>query len=101
MLETVLFFTLVSVITEVILMLHLPKAVRRRRGLLGFFGLVITLLVTVFNFWVGWGTVTGTLTAKLAFVGGFIATPIVWLLSKERRPLQLRMRLYLFMRRFR
>lgn len=100
MLETVLFFTVVSVITEIILMMHLPKWIRRSKWLT-VCGLLITLLVTAFNFWVGFGTVTGTLTAKLAFLGGFVAVPVVRMLSAEYSMPngQLRMRLYLWARK--
>lgn len=83
MLETVLFFTAVSVLTEIVLMMQLPKWLRRSRWF-ALCALLITLLVTAFNFWVGFGTVTGTLTAKLAFLGGFVAGPIVKWLSAER-----------------
>lgn len=100
MLETVLFFTVVSVLTEIILMMHLPKWVRRSKWLT-ICGLLITLLVTAFNFWVGFGTVTGTLTAKLAFLGGFIAVPVVRMLSAQRTMPngQIRMRMYLWARK--
>lgn len=83
MLETVLFFTAVSILTEIVLMMHLPKWLRRSKWF-ALCALLITLVVTAFNFWVGFGTVTGTLTAKLAFLGGFAATPIVKWLSAER-----------------
>lgn len=83
MLETVLFFTAVSVLTEIVLMMQLPKWLRRSKWF-ALCALLITLLVTAFNFWVGFGTVTGTLTAKLAFLGGFVAGPVVKWLSAER-----------------
>lgn len=83
MLETVIFFTAVSVLTEIVLMMQLPKWLRRSKWF-ALCALLITLLVTAFNFWVGFGTVTGTLTAKLAFLGGFVAGPVVKWLSAER-----------------
>lgn len=102
MLETVIFFTVVSVLTEIILMMHLPKWVRRSKWLT-LCGLIITLLVTAFNFWVGFGTVTGTLTAKLAFLGGFVAVPCVRWLSTDRTKRenkgQFRLKMWLWARR--
>lgn len=98
MFETVIFFAAVSILTEVILMMHLPLWLRRSRWL-ALAALLVTLLVTAFNFWVGFGTVTGTLTAKLAFVGGFAATPIVRWLSRERKAgTSLRTKLWLAVR---
>lgn len=76
MLETVLFFSLVSIVTEILLMMQLPKWLRRSK-FFGLMALAITLAITGLNLYLGFGTVTGTLTAKLAFVGGFIAAPIV------------------------
>lgn len=97
MLETVLFFTAVSILTEIVLMMHLPLWLRRSRWFT-LAALLITLLVTAFNFWVGFGTVTGTLTAKLAFLGGFVAGPVVKWLSREQTGNSLRTRLYLLVR---
>jgi len=97
-LETVLFFTAVSILTEIILMMHLPLKLRRSKWFTAA-ALLITLVVTAFNFWVGFGTVTGTLTAKLAFLGGFAATPIVkWLSAERAASTSLRTRLWLLVR---
>jgi thiamine transporter ThiT len=91
-LETVLFFALVSIVTEVIHLMHLPKW-------LALLALAVTLLITGFNLAVGWGTVTGTLTAKLAFVGGFVAYPIVkWLSAERAASTSLRTKLWLLVR---
>lgn len=97
MLETVLFFTAISIITEIILMMHLPLWLRRSKWL-ALAGLAITLVVTAFNFWIGFGTVTGTLTAKLAFVGGFVATPVVRMLSMPVNFKSMRTRAWLHVR---
>lgn len=84
MLATVIIFAIISVITEIILLMHLPLWLRRSRWLMPL-AVIVTLVITVLNFWVGFGTVTGTLTAKLAFVGGFIAYPVTKWLSREVR----------------
>ena len=98
MLTTVLFFALVSIVTEIILLMHLPKWLRQSKWL-ALTALAVTLLITGFNLAVGWGTVTGTLTAKLAFVGGFVAYPVVKWLSRERKPgISLRTRAWLAVR---
>lgn len=98
MLETVLFFALVSIVTEVILLMHLPKWLRQSKWL-ALLALAVTLLITGFNLAVGWGTVTGTLTAKLAFVGGFVAYPIVkWLSAESKASTSLRTKLWLLVR---
>ena len=100
MLATVVIFAIISIITEIILLMHLPLWLRRSRWLMPITG-IVTLVVTMLNFWVGFGTVTGTLTAKLAFVGGFIAHPITKLLSREVKwpelPILTRVRLALWL----
>lgn len=94
MLETVIFFTVVSILTEIILMLQLPLWLRRSKWFTAI-AVAITVAVTILNFWVGFGTVTGTLTAKLAFLGGFAATPFVRWVSGESNSISLRTRAWL------
>jgi hypothetical protein len=95
MLETVLFFAVVSIVTEVLLMMQMPKWLRKSKWFAPL-ALLITLAVTLLNLYLGMGTVTGTLTAKLAFVGGFAAAPLVmWWDSVELPTVsQLRLRAY-------
>ena len=82
MLTTVVLFTLVSLFTEVMLVSALPKILREDH--LAKVCAFVGVLMAAFNLWVGFGTVTGTLTAKLALVAGFALYPIMRVVNRLR-----------------